>query len=50
MKCLFNKILCLLFLHDFYDARVTDHYIEVRCHRCPGKWRVDNKLHVMEVV
>jgi hypothetical protein len=40
-------------LLDFYEWRVSDnydYYIEVRCRRCSGKWRVDNKLHTMEVL
>jgi len=50
VKELLKKLLCALFLHDFYTQEVTEEYTEVRCTRCPGAWRVDNEQRTMEMV
>jgi hypothetical protein len=50
MKALLGKLLCILFLHDFYTAEETEEYTAVRCPRCWRAWRVDSKRRTMEAM
>jgi hypothetical protein len=48
MKNLAKKLLCKLFLHDFYTVEEGTNQLTIACTRCTGRWDVDLQQHSME--